>query len=1085
MNATGNVKKVLGSRLVQIFGGRLKDWAEELQRQPGTLVAISRKGPRIIELMAREGYLSENVLSRVIAEQALPFLKHNNTSFIVVDDAMTYGTTFSRIFKLTEQVQGDCSKNERPVGIPFAVGKNASTRHRELVTKHFMDIDSDQIAPLVNNEMLAFRLLGKPYDIEHPMITWAGDFTDTYKLETALEQITELLGGQKAAIDTPVPSATGIIPIRRWTILLPTNFCTNPYQYVDFAKLRIYLNVERNQLLVTAIRPLSISRSDFEYFGKTLPVPLDGLWNDVFRIVNIENDNRMGTASCCSLAMWANFLSSMLLLREVKTSFIETFENIIPQTQIHGPRREDLQYLVGPSLSIQAELCITQFLECTELYSTSATCSLFNHASEVVDDRIPPQYDECYKKKFSSFIDNAQEVEDVLRAIFYSQHTAIELPSRTDKSDDDGSRLEFGITYKKIRQTVMDKFPDATEIDIHRCLDKLIDNGAIVPRYLNMAVSSESAVWVRVFRVGEGTVPQIAQTVRLLFETLSEKLHQSDVPRIVFEKFCTLALCVATDDSDLQSLQSLNISKTFHLYGARPALKVGQRQEFLADWAVNQKIISRGYNTFDTGEDGNYNLMQDIELIYPKRECHWDKRVKQGIEDLATLVAAIHNNLKGSILVALTSVASEQELHRALEAELELWLHDRTVSIYQALAEFGRLIKKINENTLTDKELKENLIKIDKIFSKTANFTAQVRVKIKLFDERQEIYKKIDTLVASDTLMARCWDRISTTLYGRANSEKLSPGLQEIRSTLRIVHITNRILRELLILTGFQSSHSMGLEKSLEHLLITLNNKEQVDYVTRTMFATIDSKSDIATLIINAKSQPLNDLNEAFPIIRELILEIANRCERVLQTHGTDFHNEQVQLLEPPRYIVMWDIKNSTALESRDTIEPVIINANRRIKETLKDRAMNFDADSKDDGNGLICETFADVLAIFQILNEVFGKTPFRVGCDVNLQGRLNYYSQSMKLGGRAFEYAARVASFFKEVNSESTRWTGGSIPTEPDTGYIIVSEFAKRYAQQEGTWPTNRTHRVTELEGEYKARVSASLPVSLAIIQL
>jgi hypothetical protein len=356
--------KVLNSRLVQGLGGRLRDWADELQECPSTIVAISRKGPRLIELMVREGFLPESVLSRVIAEQALPFLTQNdNAGFVVTDDVMTFGTTFARIFELTEQANIRCGGSGlKPMGIPFAVGKEAHDKHRKFVTKYFLDLEADQIAPFVNNEMLAFRLLGKPYDIEHPMLTWTGDFTDLLVLEAALEQITKSLGGQKFNIDTPVPTSTGNVPIRRWTILLPTDSRYISYPHADFRKLRIYLNPEKDRLLVAAMCPLSLNKADMDSLGKILPMPLNKLWTDATKKIDTKANDPMTIAGSCSLAMWANFLFAVVLLRDIKAEFQEAFEATMPQPQMFGPRSEDLQYLIGPDLCFRAESSLGQFL---------------------------------------------------------------------------------------------------------------------------------------------------------------------------------------------------------------------------------------------------------------------------------------------------------------------------------------------------------------------------------------------------------------------------------------------------------------------------------------------------------------------------------------------------------------------------------------------------------------------------------------------------------------------------------------------------------------------------------------------------
>jgi hypothetical protein len=1085
MIASKSANKVLDSRLVQVFRGRLKDWAEELQKCSDTIVAISRKAPRLIELMVREGFLSESVLSRVIAEQALPFLIQNdNSGFVVVDDAMTYGTTFKHVYNLTKQAQHRCGGNiQKLSGIPFAVGQEANIKYRELAKKYFLELAPEQIASFVNNEMLAFRLLGKPYDIEHPMLTWTGDFSDNYKLETALNEITDSLDSQKFCIETSVPTSENSVLIRRWTILLSANSRFNVYPRSDFRKLRIYLNPENNRLIVTAMCPVSLSNTDMDSFKEILPKPLNELWSEVAIRIDPKAVGHISKAGSYSLAMWANFLLEMVLLRDIKATFFEAFKNNMLQSQMVGPCSEDLQYLIGPVLCSRFESLLAQFLECENF--KPVFFPPFDYANEIVEEKIPQEYAENYTKKLASLIEKALEVNDIFQDIFYTQHTDIEIPSRSANKDniDDDDRLDFGITYSKLRKTILSKFPDVDEIDIHECLDKLIDNGAIVPRYRNMSVSDKSVIWTRTFRVGEGIVKQAGHTVRLLFEKLSAALGEKELPPLLFEKYCALALCVATDNNMLSPLQSLEIKKLFHLYGARPALRYGKKTEFLTDWAVNYNILSRSKSVGFSEINGCYSLQKDIDKSFPEYECPWDDDVKDGLHDLAALVVEIYKKHSGSELVALTSTATEKELQRALEAELQLWLYDYTTSVHHGLTKLSLLAEVADKNTPTEDELKI----VNSVLSKLANFTAQVNIKHDLAKERQNIYEKIDKLVSTDDkiIMNRCWRKLKTTLNGRINPESNSSGLQEITSTLRIVHVTTRILRELLTVAGLSDSRSKGLEASLNLLQVTLDNPEKVDRVTRTIFSSYDSKTDITALVTIAKNQPLDDFKKAFPEIRKLIIEIANRCEQVLISHGIDQEYEKPEILPLPHYIMMWDIKDSTNEKNRDELESLIVIANRKIKVTFGNQIKGFQADSKDDSNSLACEKFADVLTIFRILNEVFHDKCFRAGCEVNLQGELKYYSKSESLGGRAFEYTARVMNFYKELKGELTRWAGDPVIPEPtDKNYMVVSEFAKRYAQEENAWPTNKTHIVNELSGTYKIRIKDSLPMSLTILQ-
>jgi hypothetical protein len=104
-------------------------------------------------------------------------------------------------------------------------------------------------------------------------------------------------------------------------------------------------------------------------------------------------------------------------------------------------------------------------------------------------------------------------------------------------------------------------------------------------------------------------------------------------------------------------------------------------------------------------------------------------------------------------------------------------------------------------------------------------------------------------------------------------------------------------------------------------------------------------------------------------------------------------------------------------------------------------------------------------------------------GVEVNVQGRLNYYPRSKALGGRAFEHAARICSMFKELETSPGRWHGDDVPIEPEGNYLIIGEFAHRYAEKEGAW-NFVGWTIVEPPGEYEPRVRASLPISVTIVK-
>ena len=195
--------------------------------------------------------------------------------------------------------------------------------------------------------------------------------------------------------------------------------------------------------------------------------------------------------------------------------------------------------------------------------------------------------------------------------------------------------------------------------------------------------------------------------------------------------------------------------------------------------------------------------------------------------------------------------------------------------------------------------------------------------------------------------------------------------------------------------------------------------------------------------------------------------------------------------LNPPVYVVMWDMRNSTSVDNRNEIEQeVIIPINDKIKKMLKNsrNPFQFFEDSSDDGNCFLTANFNDVISAFTIISGVANENnvSFRMGCDVNYEGELHVYSSLKKnlFAGRAFEYAARTTSLYKEAKN-SNLWLGNEFNyNEPSTSYLLVSEFAKRKAYSDNQWNFTNIN-IMEFDGEYLPRVKPGTSIPYKVYQL
>jgi hypothetical protein len=278
------------SRFSSLYSGALKAWCQDLGETEGIIVAIARKGPRLLELLLREQFLPTEVLNRVVSEHALPFCVEFDGNVTVVDDAVQHGSTFTRICKLTQEVYQERGGKQQVVGLPFAAVPEKITHEcMNLIQRYHLSLAEDQAVSFVASLVSGLRLLGKPFDLEYPMISLIGDFSQTTLLHSALTGLTQRLGGKLIDLGGRTATIDGAVEVLSWTLLCPqisVKSDRNPL----FSKLRIYLDPDLNRLNIVGMSPYSIAGNHLDDFVTCLPDSLKDLWIRA-RSICIENSS--------------------------------------------------------------------------------------------------------------------------------------------------------------------------------------------------------------------------------------------------------------------------------------------------------------------------------------------------------------------------------------------------------------------------------------------------------------------------------------------------------------------------------------------------------------------------------------------------------------------------------------------------------------------------------------------------------------------------------------------------------------------------------------------------------------------------
>ena len=81
-------------------------------------------------------------------------------------------------------------------------------------------------------------------------------------------------------------------------------------------------------------------------------------------------------------------------------------------------------------------------------------------------------------------------------------------------------------------------------------------------------------------------------------------------------------------------------------------------------------------------------------------------------------------------------------------------------------------------------------------------------------------------------------------------------------------------------------------------------------------------------------------------------------------------------------------------------------------------------------------------------------------------------------MGGRAYEYAARIRDFHKELKQSLQRYSiKNNKPIESSDTYLLVGEFAYRYASCQNSPQVKKVlEKFTKFPGKYSPRVNGAI---------
>lgn len=487
-------------------------------------VAISRKAPRLLEWSL--GKQCGGGIP-VITELALPFLNMvDYHQCVVLDEAIYHGTTFEKVLSLLESANSHWKRLEAK---PLVVTTEAL--NSDVIKSHLSSynniIEQNELPFFVDSVISKFLELGKPYDVEYPIvyIDLKYDITEEM-LDSIMVNLSEIESDvchinkddiHYYKVENYSHECNKIF--FSYTYRTDYRFAHEEYGRMipDFSKLRFY--VRGNRLCIASIAPYTIPEQFIARNHRMFTGEFEDIWEMLYAKVGYGNDEEYEYQKTKSLVMATNYLLSYGHFLSLKESLLKALDGYAEKVEFYQDK-DDLIYLFGEVL---ANALLLKLENVKSFVLNGAALNL----GKSKDVFIPDTYWVNYNQQIA--LDNlrkgqTENVALMISSIFSAMHWQVEIPSRKANYED-YSRLRFGESYASIKERLERVSNESNLLNaIHENIDQRIDRGSIVPNYVRVEFGIFSS-WKRLFRSGENEDVAKDQLLRIVLSIVMDYLN--------------------------------------------------------------------------------------------------------------------------------------------------------------------------------------------------------------------------------------------------------------------------------------------------------------------------------------------------------------------------------------------------------------------------------------------------------------------------------------------------------------------------------------------------------------------------------
>lgn len=555
-----------------IYSNSLKEMVKHLNEEihsseTDIVIALSRKGPRMLEYLKRYNSLKEFAFT---TEHALPFIfeqLNNNRDkkyrIFIVDDAIYFGSTIQNLYnEIKAYIDAYKLDNVKIYAVITAI---KATDSKTLSIDNALLLNYKGNEPLragyghyfVKCLMNDFSKLDNTLEVEFPTIE--------YDLPSNVdEQIVD------EAIKKQYPDAfrseQNGESRAKWCIILENGKTS------AFNKVRIFISA--NKLRFVFMNPHYFNNNEETLAGLMVRQgsPFREMWNEIqLHFKNVELDirkefnNEIRRNRLRTQVILANYILSFnnFLVERDKINAIVGSLGIDENS--YSIKENNLTYLIG-NVSLVAntigrlKVAADSNLSLDPLLSVKEMTVSNDYVLE--SNSLPKDELEVLLNHNLVMISKSQDTEESLSAMFNNLTILIEKWTRGTIYDDN-YRLRFGYTMKNLTAFVHRygafkiEEPEKFQTELHSWIDNRIDNGCIVPQYI---VDSASSTWMRVFRPGENEdllLSHLARLVLCVWNQANEILQVQKVNTYTYQSLLSVVIdtfreCLEKEESYLQ-----------------------------------------------------------------------------------------------------------------------------------------------------------------------------------------------------------------------------------------------------------------------------------------------------------------------------------------------------------------------------------------------------------------------------------------------------------------------------------------------------------------------------------------------------